>query len=93
MTIILDLERTIKALANCKRLAIIKYLKKQGSSSVYDIAEAIDMKQQATSKHLRILEREGLLTRRKRGLLVFYRVTIPHQKEIRSIINVLYSFA
>ena len=50
-----NLERTIKALANRRRLAIIKYLKQSQPAPVGDIAGKINLSFKATSKHLGVL--------------------------------------
>ena len=50
------LESTLKALANHRRLEILKVLHKHKKASVGYIADAIDLSIHATSKHLGILE-------------------------------------
>ena len=49
------LEFQYKALANRRRLAILKYLKYHNKASVGDIAKEIKLRIKSTSKHLRIL--------------------------------------
>ncbi|MBI3627466.1 MAG: helix-turn-helix transcriptional regulator [Candidatus Sungbacteria bacterium] len=50
-----DFERVLKALANRRRLSIVKYLKKEKEASVSEIAGKIGISLKATSKHLGIL--------------------------------------
>lgn len=56
------LSRTFAALADPTRRAILARLM-QGETSVTELAEPHDMSLPAISKHLRVLERSGLITR------------------------------
>jgi DNA-binding transcriptional ArsR family regulator len=57
-----QLDATFAALADPTRRAILARLAK-GDASVNELAEPFDMSQPAISKHLRVLERAGLITR------------------------------
>lgn len=70
-----DFERTLKALANRRRLAILKYLKSEPEASVADIASAIRLSFRATSRHLGVLANAGILEREQRSLFVYYRIS------------------
>lgn len=74
-----QLERTLKALANKRRLAILKYLKKNKEASVTEIAGAIKLSFKSTSRHLSILTAADILDKDQRSLQVFYRIsdTLP----------------
>ena len=56
------LDRTFGALADPTRRAILARLAK-GEASVTELAEPFEMSLPAVSKHLRVLERAGLITR------------------------------
>jgi DNA-binding transcriptional ArsR family regulator len=56
------LSATFSALADPTRRAILARLAR-GESSVTELAEPIDMSLPAISKHLKVLERAGLITR------------------------------
>ncbi len=56
------LDATFTALADPTRRAIIARLAK-GEASVTELAEPFDMSQPAISKHLKVLERAGLISR------------------------------
>ena len=56
------LDATFAALADPTRRAIIARLSK-GEASVMELAEPFDMSQPAISKHLKVLERAGLVSR------------------------------
>jgi DNA-binding transcriptional ArsR family regulator len=59
-----DLDATFAALADATRRAIVARLA-AGEASVRDLAQPFDMSQPAISKHLKVLERAGLITRRR----------------------------
>ena len=61
-----DLDATFAALADRTRRAMIAKLAK-GDASVLELAEPHDMSQPAISKHLKVLERAGLITRSRDG--------------------------
>lgn len=74
-----DLERILKALANKRRLSIVKYLKKKKESTVGDIAEEIKLSFKATSKHLAVLYNADIVDREQRSLQMFYKLSsTPH---------------
>jgi DNA-binding transcriptional ArsR family regulator len=57
-----ELDATFAALADPTRRAILARLT-QGDASVQELAEPFAMSQPAVSKHLKVLERAGLITR------------------------------
>ena len=57
-----QLDATFAALADPTRRAILARLAK-GDASVMELAEPFDMSQPAISKHLKVLERAGLISR------------------------------
>ena len=57
-----DLNTTFRALADPTRRAILARLAR-GDASVLEIAEPFDMTQPAITKHLKVLERAGLIAR------------------------------
>jgi DNA-binding transcriptional ArsR family regulator len=56
------LTATFAALANSTRRAILAHLAR-GAATVNELAEPFDMKLPAVSKHLKVLERAGLIVR------------------------------
>ena len=58
------LDATFAALADPTRRAILARLAR-GDAGVLELAEPFDMSQPAISKHLRVLERAGLISRRR----------------------------
>lgn len=65
--------RLLKAIANEKRLMILCVLT-EGELSVGEINERIPVSQSALSQHLAILRRDQLVTTRRDGQLIFYRL-------------------
>ena len=82
-----DLERVLKALANRRRLAIIKLLKNKGEASVGEIAEGIKLSFKATSKHLKILSSVDLIDKEQRSLTVFYSLMPPLSAVLKVILT------
>ncbi|HWL08473.1 MAG TPA: metalloregulator ArsR/SmtB family transcription factor [Planctomicrobium sp.] len=60
------LDRTLTALADPTRRAILKRLSR-GETRVTDIAKPFDISLNSVSKHIRVLERAKLVTRRRAG--------------------------
>ncbi len=68
------LERTLKALANRRRLAILEYLKRQPEATVGEVSSAIKLSFKSTSKHLAILAAADMVERDQRSLQMYYRL-------------------
>lgn len=84
-----NLERTLKALANKRRLAIIKYLKDHQSASVGDIAEKIDLLFKSTSRHLNVLHSADIIERTQQSARMFYRLAENQNLAAKQIISIL----
>jgi len=68
----IELEKIFKALANKRRLEILKLLKNRKEMTVGHIAEKIKLSIRSTSNHLGILNNAKLLDKEQRKLHVFY---------------------
>lgn len=66
----------IKAVAHPIRLAIIDRLRK-GEECVCNLAEQVGAERSNVSRHLALMVKAGVLTSRKEGLMVFYRLRTP----------------
>lgn len=84
-----EFEIILKALANQRRLSILKFLKRQREASVREIADNIRLSFKATSKHLNILARADLLDREQRSLTVFYRLSLTQKPFVKLLLNSL----
>lgn len=79
----------MKALANRRRLAILKYLKSEKEASVGDIAEEIRLSFKATSKHLGVLSAVGIVDREQRSLQMLYHLASSLPPGARPILAIL----
>ena len=68
--------RVIKALAHPTRLALVDALAER-ERCVCDLAKMAGADLSTVSKHLSLLRSAGIVTDRKRGLQVFYRLCCP----------------
>ena len=68
-----QLDLTFGALADATRRGMLAQLS-QGEANVSTLAKPYDMSQPAISKHLKVLERAGLIERRRAGRQQFVRV-------------------
>ncbi len=84
-----ELEKQLKALANRRRLAILKYLKSKREASVGEIAEEINLSFKSTSKHLAVLAVLDIVERDQRSLQMFYRLAASHSAAVRHILSLL----
>ncbi|MEK7062478.1 MAG: metalloregulator ArsR/SmtB family transcription factor [Patescibacteria group bacterium] len=83
-----DLVKIFKALANKRRLAILKYLKNKKVASVGNIAEYLKLSFTSTSKHLNILYNADILEKEQIGLQIFYKISNTLSHIVRYTISV-----
>ena len=69
----LNLDHTFSALSDPTRRAIISKLA-EGDMPIMELAAPFDMSLPAVSKHIRVLEKAGLLIRRKQGRVHYCRL-------------------
>ncbi|MBI2097071.1 MAG: winged helix-turn-helix transcriptional regulator [Candidatus Sungbacteria bacterium] len=81
-----EIERSLKALANGRRLAILKFIKKEKEAAVGDIAGEIRLSFKATSRHLSVLFSANILDKDQRSLRIFYRIADDLPELIRRIL-------
>jgi DNA-binding transcriptional ArsR family regulator len=68
-----DITLALKAVAEPRRREILNLLR-GGPRAVNDIADQVDVTQQAVSQHLKVLEEAGLVTARREGTRHLYAV-------------------
>jgi ArsR family transcriptional regulator len=66
-----------KILSETVRLELLNQLQLNGEMTVSELVEATGHRQANVSKHLGMMAREGLLSRRKEGLYVYYQINDP----------------
>ena len=62
-----NLSELLKAVSDATRRSLLSQLCQQGPSRVTDLANYYDMSLNAVSKHIKILEKAGLVTRKTVG--------------------------
>lgn len=69
-------EEVFKALGHPARVGIVRRLS-EGERCVCDLVEAVGLGWSTVSRHLSVLRAAGIVADEKRGLQVFYRLTLP----------------
>ena len=82
------LDRTFSALADPTRRAILARLT-SGEASVLELAAPFAMSQPAISKHLKVLERAGLITKERRGREQLVRTDAEAVGRVRQVLDEL----
>ena len=83
------LEKNLRAIANRRRLAILKYLKENRSAPVGEIAHEINLSFKATSRHLGILLAVDIVEREQESLQAFYSLSPTQKPEVRQVLSML----
>lgn len=68
--------QVFKALAHPIRLAAVQFLK-DGEQCVCDIIDYVESERSNVSRHLSVLKQAGVVSDRKEGLQVYYRLNMP----------------
>jgi DNA-binding transcriptional ArsR family regulator len=84
-----ELEKTLKALANKRRIAILSILKNEKELTVGNIAEKIRISFKATSKHLGLLSAVDIVEKEQRSSQSFYKISSDLNEPARRIIALL----
>jgi DNA-binding transcriptional ArsR family regulator len=82
-----NLEKILKALANKRRLSIIKHLHSHKRASVGDLSEAIKLSFKSTSKHLGVLSGADIVDKVLVGPSALYSLSIPHNEFVKIILT------
>jgi ArsR family transcriptional regulator len=84
-----DLAITFAALADITRLEMLALLIHHGELCVCDFVGALSISQSKASRHLRYLWHAGLLTDRRAGLWVYYKLSSELGPDARAIVTTL----
>ncbi|WP_194756425.1 ArsR/SmtB family transcription factor [Aliidiomarina indica] len=82
-------EALLKSLANSHRLMILCHLVK-GEMSVGELEQKVGLSQSSLSQHLAKLREQKIVTYRKTGTTVWYRVEDPHALQILETLHSIY---
>ncbi len=80
------MEAVFKALADQTRLRILGLLA-AGEVCVCEIHDSLRIPQSTASRHLAYLKRAGLVTDRRQGLWVHYRLATPSDEVLRTVLD------
>jgi len=80
------LDKVLKALADPTRLRIVGLLQ-AGEVCVCHIHESLKISQPKASRHLAYLRRAGVVSAEKRGLWVYYRLSVQAESAAQTILN------
>ncbi len=80
----------LKAIGNEKRLVILCQLADREEISVGALAQAVGLGQSALSQHLAKMREEGIVTTRREGQTIWYRIADGRVKELMAILYQLY---
>ena len=83
----MSIEKLLKALANRRRLAIVKKLSRTKMMNVGEIASDIRLSLKATSRHLSILSHADILEYKQIGLNKYYFLSKPPHEVTNTILN------
>ncbi len=84
-----ELEKVLKALANKRRVAILKFLKHTKQASVGEIADAIKLSFKATSKHLMILSNTDIVEKEQSSLTMLYFVPKTNHPIVSKLLSII----
>ena len=80
----------LKAMANQRRLMVLCRLVEQGEMTVGDLADRACLSQSALSQHLARMRDEGLVTFRREGQSLWYRIADPRIETLLATLYQLY---
>jgi DNA-binding transcriptional ArsR family regulator len=84
-----DFEKIFKSLANRRRIAVLIHIKRNREVNVGAIAKELRLSLPATSRHLNLLEKAGILEKDQRDKEVFYRLATPQHQFIQEFFDAL----
>lgn len=83
-------ETLLKLLANSGRLLILIQLG-AGEKNVTELVKAVKLSQPAVSQHLARMRYEGLVTARKKGQAVFYKIARPEVLQLVTAVEQIFT--
>jgi ArsR family transcriptional regulator, virulence genes transcriptional regulator len=81
--------RLLKALSNERRLMILCQLG-EGERAVGELLPLVGLSQSALSQHLAVLREEGLVTTRREGVSILYRIADPAALKVIAVLAEIY---
>lgn len=85
-----EVAQLMGVVANARRLLILCKLADAGEMNVSRLVEEVGLSQSALSQHLAIMRACGLVTTRKEGLTVHYRIADPRAYDLMQALQRIY---
>jgi DNA-binding transcriptional ArsR family regulator len=85
-----EVSATLRLLANEKRLLVLCELAQAGEMSVGALAGRVGLSQAAQSQHLSLLRADGLVTTRRAGQTLHYRISDPRVSDLLAALRSIY---
>lgn len=85
-----EVARVLRALSNERRLMILCKLVEWGEANVTALGEAVGLSQSALSQHLAMMREQGLVTFRRQGQTLWYRIADERVERLLAILHELY---
>jgi DNA-binding transcriptional ArsR family regulator len=80
-------QTALKAIAEPRRRELLMALRDAGELSVGELAERVDVTQQAVSLHLKVLEQAGLVEARRAGTRHLYAVKADGFRPVQEFVD------
>lgn len=84
-----ELEKILKALANRRRILMLKILKRKKKISVGTMSNEIKLSFRSTSKHFSVLYATGIVEKEQDGLTMYYSMSPKPPKLVSIILNTI----
>lgn len=85
-----EVAQVLRALSNERRLMILCKLVEWGEANVTSLGEAVGLSQSALSQHLAVMREQGLVSFRRDGQTLWYRITDARIERLLSTLHDLY---
>jgi DNA-binding transcriptional ArsR family regulator len=87
-----ELDNVYHALSNSTRRRILTRLAREGTFPVSDLAEPFQMSLAAVSKHIKVLEKAGLVQKRRKGTTLYCEPTLEPIRSAAALIQYFEQF-
>ncbi len=84
-----EIVRLAKAMSDRHRVEIVTLIQREGEVCVCELCDTLNLSQPLVSRHLRQLKEAGVLTARKEGKWVVYRITETPSKVLMALLGAL----
>jgi DNA-binding transcriptional ArsR family regulator len=86
---VLELEKVLKAVANRRRIAIVRYVRSHPQATLGDVSDSIKLPYKSASKHVSVLLNAEILHREQQNSNASFSIH-PHSSEyVRKLISIL----